>query len=48
MEMKKAREPVGSSTVTITILNQEDGKLYAANLGDSGFRVIRGGKIVQR
>ena len=48
MEMKKAREPVGSSTVVITILNQGDGKLYAANLGDSGFRVFRGGQIVKR
>ena len=48
MEMEKAEGPVGSSTATITILNQGNGKLYAANLGDSGFRVIRKGQIVKR
>ena len=47
-EMEEASKPIGSSTACISILNQSDGKLFTANLGDSGFRVIRKGKIVQR
>jgi len=47
-EMEEASKPIGSSTACISILNQSDGKLFTANLGDSGFRVIRKGEIVQR
>jgi len=47
-EMELAEKPIGSSTACISILNQSDGKLFTANLGDSGFRVFRKGQIVQR
>ena len=47
-EMELAEKPIGSSTACISILNQSDGKLFTANLGDSGFRVFRKGKTVQR
>jgi protein phosphatase PTC7 len=47
-EMEEASKPIGSSTACISILNQSDGKLFTANLGDSGFRVFRKGEIVQR
>ena len=47
-EMEEAAKPIGSSTACISILNQSDGKLFTANLGDSGFRVFRRGEIVQR
>jgi len=47
-EMELAEKPIGSSTACISILNQFDGKLFTANLGDSGFRVFRKGETVQR
>ncbi|KAH8266976.1 hypothetical protein KR026_012551, partial [Drosophila bipectinata] len=39
---------VGSCTACIVALDRVTGILYAANLGDSGFMVVRGGKVVCR
>lgn len=36
----------GSSTAVICVLDREAHKMYAANLGDSGFLVIRGQELV--
>ena len=47
-EMERSQKPIGSATACVSILNSSDGKLYTANLGDSGFRVFRKGKIVQK
>uniref|UniRef100_A0A1I7TM84 Protein phosphatase n=1 Tax=Caenorhabditis tropicalis TaxID=1561998 RepID=A0A1I7TM84_9PELO len=38
--------PVGSSTACVLVVHQE--KLYSANLGDSGFMVVRNGKIISK
>lgn len=38
----------GSSTACIVTLHREERKIYSANLGDSGFMVIRDGEIVHR
>lgn len=42
----EAPRPVGSSTACVLVVHQE--KLYSANLGDSGFMVVRNGKIVSK
>jgi len=47
-EMEQLGKPVGSSTACVSILNRSNGKLFTANLGDSGLRIFRKGKIVQR
>ena len=48
-EMQESKRPIiGSSTACVAILNHADGKLYTANIGDSGFLVFRGGKVVHR
>lgn len=39
---------LGSSTACVLILNHENSTLYTANIGDSGFIVVRGGQIVHR
>ncbi|XP_016983380.1 protein phosphatase PTC7 homolog [Drosophila rhopaloa] len=39
---------VGSCTACILTLNREDGTLYTANIGDSGFLVVRSGAVVCR
>lgn len=38
----------GSSTACILILNRETSTVYTANIGDSGFMVVRRGEIVHR
>uniref|UniRef100_A0A0R3RQ43 Protein phosphatase n=1 Tax=Elaeophora elaphi TaxID=1147741 RepID=A0A0R3RQ43_9BILA len=38
--------PIGSSTACVLIVHQDT--LYSANLGDSGYLVIRNGKVVYR
>lgn len=38
----------GSSTACVLILNRENSTLYTANIGDSGFIVVRNGEIVHR
>jgi hypothetical protein len=48
-EMQESKRPViGSSTACLAILSHADGKLYTANIGDSGFLVVRDGKVVHR
>lgn len=38
----------GSSTACVLILNKETSTVYTANIGDSGFIVVRHGEIVHR
>jgi len=38
----------GSCTACVVALHREESAIYTANLGDSGFRVVRAGKIVHR
>lgn len=48
-EMQECKKPViGSSTACLAILSHADGKLYTANIGDSGFLVVRDGEVVHR
>lgn len=39
---------IGSSTACIIVFNRESKYLYSANLGDSGFIIVRNNKIVHR
>ena len=39
---------LGSSTACVAVYNARDGRLRACNVGDSGFVVVRGGKLVFR
>lgn len=48
-ELKENKEQIiGSSTACVVVLNRTDQMLYAANIGDSGFLVMRNGQIVHR
>lgn len=38
----------GSSTACIVVLDRQSHQLHTANLGDSGFLVVRGGEVVHR
>lgn len=38
----------GSSTACVLILNREDSTVYTANIGDSGFIIVREGQIIHR
>ncbi|KAJ1350639.1 hypothetical protein KIN20_006472 [Parelaphostrongylus tenuis] len=40
----EAPRPVGSSTACVLVVHQE--MLYSANLGDSGFMVVRNGRVI--
>ncbi|XP_074093854.1 protein phosphatase PTC7 homolog isoform X3 [Cotesia typhae] len=44
----KALEVIGSSTACVIVLNKETSSIYAANIGDSGFVIVRKGKVVHR
>lgn len=46
--LENKRSISGSSTACVLILNRENSTLYTANIGDSGFIVVRGGQIVHR
>ncbi|NXU56177.1 PPTC7 phosphatase, partial [Turnix velox] len=39
---------LGSSTACIVVLDRTSRRLHTANLGDSGFLVVRGGEVVHR
>ncbi|KAF4072164.1 hypothetical protein AMELA_G00260050 [Ameiurus melas] len=39
---------LGSSTACIVMLDRQSHQLHTANLGDSGFLVVRGGEVVHR
>ncbi|XP_054710472.1 protein phosphatase PTC7 homolog [Uloborus diversus] len=48
-ELKENKEQIiGSSTACVVVLNRTDQMLYTANIGDSGFMVMRKGQIVHR
>ncbi|KAG5684527.1 hypothetical protein PVAND_013755 [Polypedilum vanderplanki] len=48
-ELLDHKKPIlGSSTACVLILNRETGLLHTANIGDSGFMVVRHGEIVHR
>ena len=48
-EMKEAKKQViGSSTACVMMLSHADLKLYTANIGDSGFLVVRKGEVVHK
>ena len=45
-EMQASKKPViGSSTACLAMLSHADGKLYTANIGDSGLLVVRDGQV---
>jgi protein phosphatase PTC7 len=46
--LRRLKEVKGSSTACVVVLSRKDGVLYCANLGDSGFVVLREGQIVHR
>lgn len=48
-EIQQDKVPlIGSCTACIVAFHRENNTIYTANLGDSGFLVIRGGKVVHR
>ncbi|KAG5314905.1 PPTC7 phosphatase, partial [Pseudoatta argentina] len=48
-ELLENKQPIlGSSTACVIILNKETSSIYAANIGDSGFVVVRRGEVVHR
>lgn len=48
-EMQECKKQViGSSTACVMMLSHEDCKIYTANIGDSGFLVVRQGRVVHR
>ncbi len=49
LEMQECKKQiVGSSTACVMMLSHSDLKLYTANIGDSGFLVVRNGEVVHR
>ncbi|XP_017778075.1 PREDICTED: protein phosphatase PTC7 homolog [Nicrophorus vespilloides] len=48
-ELLHHKKPIlGSSTACVVILNKENSTLYTANIGDSGFMVMRHGKVIHK
>ncbi|KAG8146026.1 putative Protein phosphatase PTC7-like protein [Naja naja] len=48
-ELLQHKAPLlGSSTACIVVLDRSTRRLHTANLGDSGFLVVRGGRVVHR
>jgi len=48
-EVQQDKAPLlGSCTACVVALHREESALYTANLGDSGFMVVRDGKVVHR
>lgn len=39
---------IGSSTACVMVLNRETSTVYTANIGDSGFVIVRHGEVVHR
>lgn len=46
--LENKEQIIGSSTACVVALNRSEGKVYTANIGDSGFLVVRSGKVVHR
>lgn len=48
-ELLEQKKPIlGSSTACVLILNRADSRVYTANIGDSGFMVVRCGRVIHR
>lgn len=48
-ELLESKEHIiGSSTACVVVLNRADCTMYTANIGDSGFMVLRQGRVVHR
>ncbi|KAI9580330.1 hypothetical protein GQX74_000323 [Glossina fuscipes] len=48
-ELLEQEKPIiGSSTACVLVLDRESGTVYTANIGDSGFLVVRKGRIVHK
>ncbi|CAG9561900.1 unnamed protein product [Danaus chrysippus] len=48
-ELLEHKKPIlGSSTACVMILDRNESIMRAANIGDSGFMVVRGGRVVHR
>jgi len=48
-ELLEQKKPIlGSSTACVLVLNRENSTVYTANIGDSGFLVVRNGEIVHK
>lgn len=48
-ELMEQKKPIlGSSTACVLVLNRENSTVYTANIGDSGFMVVRQGVIVHK
>ena len=48
-ELMDSKEPiVGSSTACVVVFSRETGYLHAANIGDSGFLLVRDGRVLLR
>ncbi|XP_017041698.1 protein phosphatase PTC7 homolog fig [Drosophila ficusphila] len=46
--VRKENPAVGSSTACLVSMHRKDCTLYTANLGDSGFMVVRNGRVLHR
>ncbi|XP_021942200.1 protein phosphatase PTC7 homolog isoform X3 [Zootermopsis nevadensis] len=48
-ELLESKQPIlGSSTACVIVLNRETHTVYTANIGDSGFVIVRHGEVVHR
>uniref|UniRef100_A0A6M2DKC7 Protein phosphatase n=1 Tax=Xenopsylla cheopis TaxID=163159 RepID=A0A6M2DKC7_XENCH len=48
-ELLEHKKPIlGSSTACVVVLNRETSTVYTANIGDSGYMVVRAGVVVHR
>lgn len=48
-ELLESKQPIlGSSTACVIVLNRETNMVYTANIGDSGFVIVRHGEVVHR
>ncbi|XP_004534989.1 protein phosphatase PTC7 homolog [Ceratitis capitata] len=48
-ELLEQKKPIlGSSTACVLVLNRENSTVYTANIGDSGFMVVRKGEIIHK
>lgn len=48
-ELLEQKKPIlGSSTACVLVLNRENSTVYTANIGDSGFIVVRKGEIIHK
>lgn len=46
--LESKQQILGSSTACVLVFSREEQLLYAANIGDSGFLVVRRGKVIHR